>query len=133
MKNLLFFFFLVFFISACNVKSNDEKNAEQSVKQYLDSLDNGSNNCPIIAYKNLQAKYTEPEDDPNYERYSNIPSKLDSIKRKFSPKIRSWTIYVKFKGKDMYGHYGQHVFLCGIDENLSKCFVAIEIDNISIF
>jgi hypothetical protein len=73
------------------------------------------------------------EDDSNYIRYRNIPSKLDSIKRRFSPKIRAWSIFVKFKGKDMYGNFCKHVYLFAIDENLSKCVVVTEVDNVPFF
>jgi hypothetical protein len=120
-------------MTACTYKSKEENKAEQSVRHYLDSLDHNSHSYKIIAYKGLRPTYTELEDEPNYDRYKNSPSKLDSIKRKFSPKIRAWAIFVKFKGKDMYGNFGEHVYLCSIDKNLSKCSVAIEVDNVPFF
>jgi hypothetical protein len=132
MKKIPFVFFL-FLMTACVYKSKEEKKAEQSVKYYLDSLDHNSHSYQIIAYKGLRATYTELEDDSNYDRYRNVSSKLDSIKRKFSPKIRAWVIFVKFKGKDMYGNFGKHVYLCAIDKNLSKCSVVTEFDNVPFF
>ncbi|CAN5212798.1 hypothetical protein BH09BAC6_BH09BAC6_35810 [soil metagenome] len=132
MKKLLFVFFL-FFMAACTYKSKEENKAEQSVKRYLDSLDHNSHSYQIIAYKGLRATYTELEDDPIYDRYRNVSSKLDSIKKKFSPKIKAWVIFVKFKGKDMYGNFGKHVYLCAIDANLSKCTVVTEVDNVPFF
>jgi hypothetical protein len=116
-------------MTTCITKSSEEKKAEQSVKNYLDSLDHNSKDCKIIAFEGLRPTYTELEDDPNYDRFKDTPPKLDSIKRKFSPKIRAWAMFVKFKGKDMYGNFGEHIFLCAIEKDLSKCSVVIEVDN----
>ncbi|HZY37521.1 MAG TPA: hypothetical protein VFE53_12775 [Mucilaginibacter sp.] len=125
----LFFLLFILLLTACVSKSNEENKAEQSVKYYLDSLEHNSKGYKIIAFKGLRPTYTALEDDPNYDRYKNNQSKLDSIKRRFAPKIRAWVIFVKFKGKDMYGNVGEHIFLCAIDQSLSKCSVVIETDN----
>ncbi|MDB4902781.1 MAG: hypothetical protein JWQ63_2062 [Mucilaginibacter sp.] len=85
-----------------------------------------------MGYKHFHTIYSTVDDDPNYERYKNSPQKLDSIEKNFSPKIRAWVIYVTFKGKDKYGNFGEHVYQCAINKNLSKCVVGIEVDNLSI-
>jgi|ERR1700761_1615718 len=115
---------------SCNRNKAEEIKAEKLVKMYLDSLNQNTNNYAIIGYENVHPIYTTVEDEPNYEKYKNTPSKLDSINRTYSPKIRSWIIYVTFKGKDNYGNLGKHTYQCTMDKNLSKFVAGIEVDNL---
>ncbi len=122
------FIIMLCFIAACG-NSREQKKAEQLVKSHLDSLNHNSNHYEIISYKDFHPVYTTVEDDPNYEKYKNTLSKLDSVNRKYSPKIRAWVIYVTFKGKDNYGNFGKHIYQCAINKNLSKFIVGIEVNN----
>jgi len=112
-------------------KSPEELKAEVSVKKYLDSL-NKSSKCEIISFDDLHPKYTTYEDDTNYDKYQKQPLKLDSIKKNFKPALIAWSIFVTYKGKDDYGSYGKHRYLCALNKDLSKCIVGIQIDNVYI-
>jgi hypothetical protein len=117
---------------SCVGNSQSEMKAETAVKNYLDSLYHNSRSYQIIEFKGLRPAYTKLEDDPSYNKYKKVPSKLDSVEKRFSPKVRGWSIFVKFKGKNMYGKVGKHIYLCAIDKTLSKCIVAIEVDNVRL-
>ncbi len=95
MRKLLFIIPL-FLIAACNNNSRQQKKAEALVKLYLDSLNGNSSNYQILGYKNFQAIYTSVDDDPNFKRYRFNQSKIDSIEKNFSPKVRGWMIFVVF-------------------------------------
>jgi hypothetical protein len=129
MKKTLFIV-LLFFIAACSNSSSEEKKAKQLVKLYLDSLNHKINGYEIIGYEDFHPIFTTVEDDPNYEKYKNNSSKLDGIKEKYVPKIRAWVIYATFKGRDNYGNFGKHFYQCVVDKKLSKCIVAIEVNNL---
>ena len=120
---------MVCIIVSCGKSSREEKKAEHLVKSFLDSLNHNSNNYQIIGYKDFHPIYTTAEDDPNYEKYKQNSSKLDSINANYSPKVRGWIIYVTFQGMDNYGNFGKHIYQCAIDKSLSKLIVGIEVNN----
>jgi hypothetical protein len=123
MKKILFIT-LLFFV-ACSTNPPQERKAEILVKVYLDSLNNNTKDYEILKYKNLQPIYNTVNNDPNYERYKNLPLKLDSIRIHFKPQITAWVIYVKFRGKDQFNNLGIHYSQCWINKNLSKCVVVL--------
>ncbi len=128
MKNFIFLL-LILIISSCVSKSIEEAKAETLVKNYLDSLEHNKKGYKIIGFEDLRATYTMVEDAPNYDKYKNNQLKLDSIKRGFSPKIRSWVIFVKFSGRDLEGNFGEHIFLFAIDKDMLKCSSPFQADN----
>jgi len=126
MKKLIIISLLI--LSGCLPKGAEELKAERAVKVYLDSL-NDHHSCKILSFRHFHSIFDTYEDDPNYDKYKDIPSKLDSIKKHYTPKLRAYIIYVRFQGKDAYGNFGTHTYQCAVDKNLKKCVVGIGVGN----
>jgi hypothetical protein len=127
MKIGIVFFIILLLFAACVSKSAEQEKAEKLVKQYVQNLCHNSTDCKI-SYKPLRAVYTSVEDEPEYKKFEANSRKLDSLKRKFSPKIRGWTISVKFYGKNEFCVKGNHMYIIDIDKEISKVVVGVELE-----
>ncbi len=105
-----------------------QQKAEYLVTKFLDSL-NKSTNYQIVAFEHLDTIFSTYSDERDFEKYKNDSLKVDSIQRHFKHKITGWSLYVIYQGRNSVGVLGKHVYVCGIDKELSKCFGGNEIVN----
>ena len=110
---------------ACVSKSPEQEKAEKLVKRYVEKLCHNSSDCKISC-THFRPFYAAVEEEPEYEKFKDDRRKLDSLKKKFSPKIRGWGISVRFYGKNQYCVTGDHQYQIAIDKDISKIIVGVE-------
>jgi hypothetical protein len=127
MKKLIFILFVLCTIS-CVRPDSKQQLAERLVTIYLDQVNNNKS-YNIISFAQLDTVFSSYDEELDYNKNKNNLKKVDSIKRTFKPKIKSWVMYVTYEGKNNVGVVGRHIYVCGIDKDFNKCTSASEIVN----